>query len=228
MPIARSPPRWRWHLNLRVRIHVSWKRLEERLAASGISATPLHEMRRGDRPPRTARSGLTRWRITTVIAAAAFVAASVFAALLLNRAGRSNFELEQQIAAHEAQLREAQSQLQSSREQVDTLERVLRNRVRLEHILLETDLRLTRLEPLKLAPGSAGLVAVSSANGTALVQVSGLPPTPGGKTYELWWITRERGPVKAGLFEVQGPGTVIAAADPATGRPTRAAQRSYA
>ena len=52
---------------------------------------------------------------------------------------------------------------------------------------------------------------MSTANRTALVQVSGLPPTPTGKTYELWWITKESGPVKAGLFEVQGPGTVIAA-----------------
>ena len=54
-------------------------------------------------------------------------------------------------------------------------------------------------------------MAVSTANGTALIQVTGLPAAPAGKTYELWWITKESGPVKAGLFEVQGPGTVIAA-----------------
>jgi anti-sigma-K factor RskA len=190
------------------------ERLEERLAASGESATPLRPMHRRDRPAGSARSGLTRWRISTGIAAAAFIAVSVFAAQLFNRIGRANIEFEHQIAAHEAQLREAQSQLKSSRGQVGTLERVLQDRVRMEHILLAPDLRLTRLEPLKPAPGSAGLLAVSTVNRTALLQVSGLPPAPTGKTYELWWITRESGPVKAGLFEVRGPGTVIAAAEP--------------
>jgi anti-sigma-K factor RskA len=189
-------------------------RLQERLAASGASARQLRGIRRRDKLTRAERSGLTGWRVATGIAAAAFVAVSVFAAVLINRAARSGVEFEQEIALREAQLRELRSQLTSSGKQVDTLERVLNDRMRLEQILLAPDLRLTRLEPLKPAPGSAGLVAVSEASGAALIQVSGLPPTPSGKTYELWWITKESGPVRAALFQVHGPHTVVAEAEP--------------
>jgi anti-sigma-K factor RskA len=181
-------------------------RLEERLASPAASSAWSRAI-----PPR---SGLTAWRVATGIAAAAFVAVSVFAGLLVNTAAHSHREFEQQIAAREAQLYQLRSQLVSSHQEVDTLKRVLNERARLDQILLAPDVRLTRLESLKPAPGSAGLVAVSTANGTALIQVTGLPVTPAGKTYELWWITKERGPVKAGLFQVQRPGTVIAAAEP--------------
>lgn len=182
------------------------RRLDERLASSGASSSRLRIV--------PVRSGLTGWRIATGITAAAFIAVSAFAIVLVNRATRSRLEFAQQTAARDAQLHELGSKLASSHQQVDTLERVLSDRARLEQILLAPDLRLTRLEPLKPAPGSAGLVAVSTANSTALIQVTGLPITPAGKTYELWWITKESGPVKAGLFQVQRPGTVIAAAEP--------------
>ena len=188
--------------------------LEERLASAQTSTKGLRTMRRSHPLTPEAHSGLTRWRVATGIAAVAFITVSGFAGLLFNRAVHSHVEFEQQIAARDAQLRESRSRLALSSDQVQTLERVLNDRVRLEQILLAPDLRLTRLEPTKTAPGSAGLVAVSTATRAALIQVSGLPPTPSGKTYELWWITKESGPVKAGLFQVQAPGTVIAAAEP--------------
>jgi anti-sigma-K factor RskA len=180
--------------------------LEERLGLPAAASPGLRAA-----PPR---SGATAWRIATGIAAVAFVAASVFAGFLISRAAHSHLEFERQNAVRETQLDALRSKLASSRQKVDTLDRVLNERARLDQVLFAPDLRLTRLEPLKPAPGGAGLVAVSTANGTALIQVTGLPATPAGKTYELWWITKESGPVQAGLFQVQRPGTVIAAAEP--------------
>jgi anti-sigma-K factor RskA len=49
------------------------------------------------------------------------------------------------------------------------------------------------------------------------LHANGLPATPAGKTYQLWWITREHGPVAAGLFRAEQGRAVIApvAAPPA-------------
>jgi anti-sigma-K factor RskA len=44
----------------------------------------------------------------------------------------------------------------------------------------------------------------------AVFQAAGLPATPAGKTYELWWITREHGPVAAGLFQAEDGHPVVA------------------
>jgi anti-sigma-K factor RskA len=53
-------------------------------------------------------------------------------------------------------------------------------------------------------------VAISAANKTAVFQAAGLPATPPGKTYELWWITKEHGPVAAGLFQAEDGHPVVA------------------
>ncbi len=189
-------------------------RLDERLAASAESSPWSRPIRRGQELVPVASSQLIRWRAATAIATAALIAASAFAILSINRAAHLQAQFERQMATRDAQLRELHTRLASSRGEIITLERVLRDKARLDQILMAPDLRLTRLEPLKPAPRGAGLVAVSNVNHTALLQVSGLPPTPSDKTYELWWITRESGPIKAGLFQVEGPGTVIAQAEP--------------
>src|SRR5215472_10750060 len=89
-------------------------RLQERLAASGASARQLRAIGRSDKLTRAGRSSLTGWRVATGIAATAFMAATVFAAILIKRAARSHVEFEQEIASREAQLRELHSQLTSS------------------------------------------------------------------------------------------------------------------
>jgi anti-sigma-K factor RskA len=189
------------------------ERLNERLATSGDSSR-LRAMHRRQVLAPAARSQLIGWRVATGIATAALIAASTFATLSINRAARLQAQLERQMAVRDAELRELRSRLAASRHEIVTLEHVLRDKARLDQILMAPDLRLTRLEPLKPAPRSAGLVVVSRANRAALLQVSGLPPTPDDKTYELWWITRESGPIKAGLFQVRRSGTVIAEAEP--------------
>ena len=46
-----------------------------------------------------------------------------------------------------------------------------------------------------------------------MLEVSGLPPTPDDKVYEVWWIGEKQGPMKAGLFEPLSHGATIVSLD---------------
>ena len=84
----------------------------------------------------------------------------------------------------------------------------------LEKVLDAPDLRLTRLAPVGPAPQAHALVALSTASNKAVVRASGLPPAPSGKTYEMWWITKQKGPVPAGLFNPQPGQEIVAQIEP--------------
>jgi hypothetical protein len=102
------------------------------------------------------------------------------------------------------------AELTRAHDEVGALQQVLGTRIRLEKVLSAPDLRLTRLKPLAPAPGAGAIVAVSATNKAAVFQAIGLPATPAGKTYELWWITKEHGPVAAGLFQAEDGHPVVA------------------
>ena len=125
----------------------------------------------------------------------------------------------------DSRLASMRAELARARVEVGTLQRVLGDRIRLEKVLSAPDLRLTRLAPLAPAPGAGAIVAVSATNKAAVFQAAGLPATPPGKTYELWWITKEHGPVAAGLFQAEDGRPVVAPVSlPPRGR-ARAAKR---
>ena len=107
-----------------------------------------------------------------------------------------------------------QVQAQKASEQADALSKVLSERIQLQPVFEAPDLQITRLGPLKSAPQARAIVAVSSAAHAAVIQASGLPAPPEDKTYELWWITRESGPVAAGLFRVEPGRKIVAPVDP--------------
>ena len=46
-----------------------------------------------------------------------------------------------------------------------------------------------------------------------MLEVSGLPPTPDDKEYEVWWIGEKQGPLKAGIFEPLSHGATIVSLD---------------
>jgi anti-sigma-K factor RskA len=46
-----------------------------------------------------------------------------------------------------------------------------------------------------------------------MLEVSGLPPTPDDKEYEVWWIGAKQGPLRAGLFEPLSSGATIVSLD---------------
>ena len=67
--------------------------------------------------------------------------------------------------------------------------------------------------PAARRPFCAGTVALNRAAGTAMIEVSGLPPTPDDKEYEVWWIGEKQGPLRAGLFDPSNHGATIVSLD---------------
>ncbi|MGH7934569.1 MAG: anti-sigma factor domain-containing protein [Candidatus Binataceae bacterium] len=190
-----------------------WQRLDARLHSAGAASAGPSIMGADSSQPPAARS-VGWWRAATGVMAAAAIAIAIYAGLLGSQLRRTATDGQQRITSLDTQVGNLRAELDSARGQVSTLQHVLADRTRLEQVLMAPDLRLTRLEPLPAAPNARAIVAVSSVNRSAMVQAFGLPPTPPGKTYELWWITKESGPVAAGLFQVENGRNVVAPATP--------------
>jgi anti-sigma-K factor RskA len=62
----------------------------------------------------------------------------------------------------------------------------------------------------RLPSGGSATVVASADRGEALFVVSGLPPAPDGRTYQLWLIGPD-GPRSSGLFDVGADGDVVRA-----------------
>lgn len=190
-----------------------WERLDTRLASTTGTVRPPRVAARKAEKSAAPSARLKIWRVATGVAAAAAVAATIYAGVVTNRFRQVDAERQQMAEALNSQIGSLRLELTSARSQIDALKRVLAVRLRLQHVLMAPDLRLTRLEPLKTAPGAKAIVAVSMVNRSAMIEATGLPATPPGKTYELWWITKERGPIPAGLFRVEKTrGSVVASA----------------
>jgi anti-sigma-K factor RskA len=193
-----------------------WSRIESRLHPAPLPtrvATSDRQAKRASRP-----AGF--WRPAAIVMTVAAAAAAIYAAVLTTRFGVIDRQDAKLLAAMSRQITQLQDELASAQSEVVTFRHVLDDRSKLQKILMQPDLHLTRLEPLPASPKGAGaIVVVSAANHAAMIQANGLPATPEGKTYELWWITKESGPVAAGLFQVGANGSIAApAAVPPTGQ----------
>jgi len=186
-----------------------WQRLEARLYP-GAEEPSRPAAREAGRARRPARSRVGAWRAATAVIAAGIVGIAIYAGLMNHRLRRANQEHQQTLAAMASRVNGLRAELIRARGEVGALQRVLGDRIRLEKVLIAPDLRLTRLAPLAPAPGAGAIVAVSATNKAAVFRAAGLPATPPGKTYELWWITREHGPVAAGLFQAENGLPVVA------------------
>lgn len=186
-----------------------WQRLEARLypGAAEPSRPAARETGRARRP---ARSRMGAWRAAAAVMAAGIIVIAIYAGLISDRLRRANQEHQQALVAMASRVSGLRAELIRARGEVGALQRVLGDRIRLEKVLIAPDLRLTRLAPLAPAPGAGAIVAVSATNKAAVFRAAGLPTTPPGKTYELWWITREHGPVAAGLFQAENGLPVVA------------------
>ncbi len=173
-----------------------WERLKARLRSAEGPGSAGKEATR-------ARRGYGAWRAATAVMAAGVFAIAIYASQLRNRLYRANEENQHELAAMESRIVGLRTEVTRARAEVSSLQRVLGERMRLEKVLSAPDLRLTRLQPLAPAPGAGAVVAVSATSKAAVLQAAGLPATPSGKTYELWWITKEHGPVAAGLFQAE-------------------------
>lgn len=190
-----------------------WERLEARLDGA-VPQPGGPGAKEADSARRPARGRVGAWRAATAVMAAVIVGIAIYAAQMSDRLRRANEEHQQELAAMNSRLAGLNAELEKTRVEVGTLQRVLGDRIRLEKVLSAPDLRLTRLAPLAPAPGARAIVAISATNKAAVFQAGGLPATPAGKIYELWWITKEHGPVPAGLFQAEDGRPVVAPVAP--------------
>ena len=183
-----------------------WKRLQARLDA--------------DRPPRRIEGRSMRessrgrgFAIFGAAAAAAVVAVVVSSVLFDSRLRSVTSDTPNEIAALTARVVEVQRNLDTTGDQLAALEAKVAQSTDLTLASLGPDARVVRLAGLPAAPSATGTVALSHSQGTAMLEVTGLPPTPDDKEYEVWWIGEKQGPLRAGLFEPSSHGATIVALD---------------
>ncbi|MFI5353159.1 MAG: anti-sigma factor [Candidatus Binatales bacterium] len=190
-----------------------WNRLRARLDAS-TSENESAPIARRDRAftdrPAAPRPHSRRWQMATGVSTAAALAAAIYAGVIM----RSSAIQHDQLASLADRVSASRAELAGARQETAALKQVLVERAHLEQTLMAPDLQITRLKPLDLAPGASAMVAASRSAHTAVLQANAMPPAPAGKTYELWWITKETGPVAAGLFQAGAGREVIARAEP--------------
>jgi anti-sigma-K factor RskA len=187
-----------------------WARLEARLKLE--KTRPAHSVaKRPAIPRRTVLGSFRSWPAVAALMAAGIVGLTIYADRLAARLHQTDEAYQTNLAAFESELADARAELVRAHGDTTALQQLLNQRVELQKVLTQPDLRLTRLAPMPPAPGASAVIAVSTAHNSAVLQANGLPTTPAGKTYELWWITRERGPVAAGLFRAAPGSPVIAA-----------------
>jgi anti-sigma-K factor RskA len=134
--------------------------------------------------------------------AAAAIAALALASWSLARQTRLAAELE--LAAAEAERLAADQQLLRG-ELARTRGRVAELSSTLELVSSPATRRIA-LAGLGSAPNAGATTLIDPARGTALFTARGLPAPPPGRTYQLWYITAERGPVSAGVFALDPDG----------------------
>jgi hypothetical protein len=194
------------------------RKLEARLAAPTAATAPSAPAPRPDRKPaRDVEPARREKRLVPRLAIAAALLLALYGAgltvrwLSLQRAYDARGD---QLVYLQNRFTTLEHEAQQAEQKMDALSKVLSERIRLEHVLDAPDLQVTRLAPLPPAPGAHALVAVSKASGDAVLRASGLQAPPPGKTYELWWITKQKGPVPAGTFSAAAGNEVIAKVDP--------------
>lgn len=209
-----------------------WRRTTEEVAGATTPIAPSPELRRrvlaaaiplpasrapapaGARPSRPAPApsrpahplrGAGRARTRSPLRwlpAAAAIAALALASWSLARQARMAGELE--LASAEARRLASDQQLlrgelARTRTQVAELSSTL-------ELVSSPATRRIALAGLGSAAGARATALVDPARGTALFSARELPATPPGRTYQLWYITTERGPVSAGTFAVDEGG----------------------
>jgi len=167
--------------------------------------------------PPPVRAGPRRRRsAATWLAAAAALAAVVLASWSLVRQGALVGELERAGAERRRLLAEQESlraDLEHARARLTELAATV-------ELVTSPETRRIALAGLGSAAGATATALVDPRRGAAHFSARGLPAPPAGRTYQLWVITAETGPVSAGVFEVdeRGRGELEVAEAPAPER----------
>lgn len=196
-----------------------WRRLERRLVAdepaeSAHSAAAPASLR----PAAARRLGAARpWRIAAALATAAAIVLAVSSGRYANELKSAHRLSAGQIASLTEQIRTLARENENQRGELAAARQELNASGKLTQAMLAPDARVIHLGPLAPAPAASGLMAVSEADRRAILHVTGLPPPPPGKEYELWWIGAKSGPVRAAVFVPgrHGGATIASALPPA-------------
>jgi len=183
-----------------------WSRIQARLDAS---RPPQRTEDRSTREPSRGRG----FAMLASAAVAAVVAIVVSYAFFNSRMRNDTSETSNEIAALTAKIIEFQRNLDTTGDQLAALEAKVAQTTDLTLASLGPDARVARLAGLPAAPSAIGTVALNHSQGTAMLEVNGLPPTPDDKEYEVWWIGEKQGPLRAGLFEPSSHGATIVSLD---------------
>jgi Anti-sigma-K factor rskA/Putative zinc-finger len=192
------------------------RKLEARFAAPARVASPAVNDRPASRSAEPSNRAGTR-SIAMRLSIAAAVVLAVYGAVVTSRLSslQSAYDARaNQLAYLQTRFTTLEHEAQAAEQKIDALSKVLSERIRLEDVLDAPDLEVTRLAPLPPAPGAHAVVITSKSSGTAVLRASGLDAPPAGKTYQLWWITKQKGPVPAGTFTAESGNEVIAKVDP--------------
>jgi len=182
-----------------------WSRLQARLE----SDRPANRIE--DRAVREASRGRGFAMLSS--AAAALVAIVVSYAFFNSRVSSVASGTSNDIAALTARVIVMERNLETTGNQLAALEAKVTQTTDLTLASLGPDARVVHLAAQPASPSAVGTVALNRAEGTAMLQVSGLPPTPDDKQYEVWWIGEKQGPLKAGVFDPLSQGATIVSLD---------------
>jgi len=184
-----------------------WTRLQSRLEAAG-PADRIYDRSAQREPARR-----QRFAILGYSAAAALIAVVASSILFASRLRRITFDTSDEIAALTARVVIVQRDLDATGDKLAALQARVAQTTDLTLASLGADARVAHLAGLAPAISATGTVALNRAQAAAMLHVSGLPPVPDGRIYEVWWIGAKRGPLKAGLFEPLSQGATIVALD---------------
>jgi anti-sigma-K factor RskA len=180
------------------------------LAAVAGEPRGAREPRRTPAAPRSLRPAVSsRWPLR--LAAAASIAAVLLAGWAAFRIGLVRGEVRAELARAAAERARLAGGLAETRGEIARVAASL-------EIAGSPATRAILLAGLPPAPGAAGTTLVDPRTRSALFYAHHLPDPGADKTYQLWYIT-DRGPISAGVFDVdvRGDGSlrVEGVADPA-------------
>ncbi|BCS34941.1 hypothetical protein TBR22_A41670 [Luteitalea sp. TBR-22] len=165
----------------------------------------------GSRPgARPAPAVSTRWTVWPALAAAAIVAALGLGAYATH--------LRTRVAALEARLGDAQARLVRAEAEARRTQALLARAEVGRSVLGAPDLRRVDLAGQAPAPAARARAFWSRARGLVL-NATGLPGLPRGRTYQLWLLA-EGAPVSAGVFTVDASGGATVVIDSPPGVPS--------
>jgi hypothetical protein len=151
------------------------------------------------------------WRAIAGMAVACALASAIvaveFSAELSTRTERFRKRTARQSQTIKQLTRELEG---AERRVVDTQRDSLRS-ADLERVLFAADLRRLRLVPVAGRSSASGMIAVSESAAGAVVRLAGLPPTPKGQVYVLWWQPRDGEFTRAAEFAAGTDGAVAIA-----------------